>query len=211
MATLKHRLISSLAIRRGPLIIRLWERMDVDHLADWPRYEFPYEPFNLCILGENSQRERDEYFRKRNSDKSRIYLAVDHLDCLVIGLLILVDIDWSSGTVGNMGIRIRSDWCNRGIGTSALLMLCDWAFGSGLKRVRLDVAAPNQRAIRCYEKAGFRVVGEFWRDDLSLSQSDIGKLESASVPIKSHSRFNKGVPQLRFFWMEAVPKDSRKG
>lgn len=48
----------------------------------------------------------------------------------------------------------------RGYGTDALNATCDWGFGElRLERIGLDVMASNERAIRSYEKAGFRREG----------------------------------------------------
>ncbi|MEA4999421.1 MAG: GNAT family protein [Candidatus Limiplasma sp.] len=48
----------------------------------------------------------------------------------------------------------------RGIGREAIGILLDYAFGMlGLERVELEVAQENDRAIRCYERAGFRHEG----------------------------------------------------
>jgi RimJ/RimL family protein N-acetyltransferase len=47
-----------------------------------------------------------------------------------------------------------------GLGTQTTRLVVDYAFRSlGLERIHLDVLAFNQRAINCYLKAGFHVVG----------------------------------------------------
>lgn len=57
---------------------------------------------------------------------------------------------------------------NRGLGSEAMRLLCAFGFDSlGLHRIELRVYAYNPRAIRCYEKCGFRVdgllrEGRFW-------------------------------------------------
>ena len=81
-----------------------------------------------------------------------------------------------SGMEGNaeFGISIgeKAYW-NQGYGTEALHAICDFGFGAlRLERIQLQVYAPNQRARRSYEKAGFvhegtqrRALfaeGEFW-------------------------------------------------
>jgi hypothetical protein len=50
MSTLRERLINNFPVTEGSLTIHLMERADVNHLAKWPAYQFPYEPFNLSIL-----------------------------------------------------------------------------------------------------------------------------------------------------------------
>jgi aminoglycoside 6'-N-acetyltransferase len=48
----------------------------------------------------------------------------------------------------------------RGLGTRALRLLTDFLFDvRGHHRVTIDPAAANLRAIRCYEKVGFRPIG----------------------------------------------------
>jgi aminoglycoside 6'-N-acetyltransferase len=69
-------------------------------------------------------------------------------------------------------------WHDRGLGTAAILLvvgfLCD---ERGHHRLTIDPAADNARAIRSYEKAGFRAVGVMrryqhlrgaWRDGLLM-------------------------------------------
>jgi RimJ/RimL family protein N-acetyltransferase len=54
---------------------------------------------------------------------------------------------------------------NQGLGADALRLLLAYGFAElNLHRMQLDVAAPNARAIRCYEKCGLREEGRL-RDD----------------------------------------------
>lgn len=76
----------------------------------------------------------------------------------------------------------------------------------GVTAIRLYVAGPNSRAIRCYEKAGFARTGEFWRDDPGLAPVDVARPESESL--RPHVRTDGEVPQLRFYWMEMRRPDS---
>ena len=63
------------------------------------------------------------------------------------------------------GISIgeKTEW-NRGYGTDALNAICDFGFGAlRLERIELNVFEDNARAIRSYEKAGFRHEGRLRR------------------------------------------------
>ena len=52
----------------------------------------------------------------------------------------------------------RPRW-NRGIGTRAVSLMCDYLFGAlAARTITLDPEAWNTRAIRCYEKCGFRKI-----------------------------------------------------
>lgn len=63
---------------------------------------------------------------------------------------------------GNYGLDMfigePSAW-NRGIGTRAVSLVCDYLFGAlAARTITLDPEAWNTRAIRCYEKCGFRKI-----------------------------------------------------
>jgi RimJ/RimL family protein N-acetyltransferase len=61
----------------------------------------------------------------------------------------------------SFGISIgeKTEW-SKGYGTDALRAICDFGFGQlRLERIELDVLAPNRRAQRSYEKAGFLTEG----------------------------------------------------
>ena len=62
---------------------------------------------------------------------------------------------------GQVGIVIGDrDAQGKGYGAEALRLLLDYGFATlGLHRVGLDVYSNNERAIRCYEKVGFRREG----------------------------------------------------
>ncbi len=53
----------------------------------------------------------------------------------------------------------KSNW-NQGIGTEATCLLLDYAFNIiNLNNIMLEVVEFNKRAIKCYEKCGFRYIG----------------------------------------------------
>ena len=78
----------------------------------------------------------------------------------------------------NLGIVLNREIWGRGYGTEALLLVLRYSFKElNLHRVQLDVLAENSRAIRCYQKAGFREEGRRrqvyfrdakWRDDILM-------------------------------------------
>ena len=64
---------------------------------------------------------------------------------------------WSAGIDIFIG---EPDARDRGLGTEALRTLLQYLFETkGLKRVTIDPEPSNRRAVRAYEKAGFRVDG----------------------------------------------------
>jgi RimJ/RimL family protein N-acetyltransferase len=78
----------------------------------------------------------------------------------LIGFIGLADIRWNNGDAWvGIGIGERSEW-GKGYGTDAMRVLLRYAFTElNLHRVSLGVFDYNPRAIRSYEKAGFRHEG----------------------------------------------------
>lgn len=78
----------------------------------------------------------------------------------IIGESVVNEIDWAA-RCGNFRIAIfHSADCGRGIGSWAVRMTRDFAFEElKLHRLELDVFSFNPRAVRAYEKAGFRHEG----------------------------------------------------
>lgn len=108
----------------------------------------------------NELRER-EWFESRYKDDKEIGLAIvlkgqdKH-----IGNIGLHRIDWKNRQA-ELGIMIgeRDEW-DKGYGAEAIGLMLGYGFERlNLHRVYLRVYANNPRAIRCYEKAGFRREG----------------------------------------------------
>lgn len=196
-------MLKSLPICEEVFTIRPWNRKDLEELAEWPGYPFPYEPFNSSLSEMNSE-EKEQHFHSREENPNRITLVVDHATQKAIGYLSLVQIDWVNREVGNMGFRIHPSWCNKGIGTLVIRKVSNWCFKFGLKALRLDVAAANTRAIRCYEKAGFVKIEEFWRNDEGLRNIDVNQPQYSFL--RPHVRLDRDVPQIRFWWMQLVDR-----
>lgn len=60
---------------------------------------------------------------------------------------------------GTIGISVLKEYWGKGIATSLLEKLISWAKEKGIKKINLDVFENNKRAIKLYEKFGFRLEG----------------------------------------------------
>jgi RimJ/RimL family protein N-acetyltransferase len=98
---------------------------------------------------------------ERNRDTQLFAIRTLDLD-VIIGFVQLDDIQWTHG-VGWIAIGIGDpDYRSRGYGYEAMSLLLQFAFNEiNLHRVQLTVFAYNTRAIRLYEKLGFRHEGVF--------------------------------------------------
>lgn len=193
-------MLDSLPVREAGFTIRHWKRSDLDELAMWQSYPFPYEVYNFSFRGFTSE-ELDDLFRLREDKSDMIVLAVDHESHPGMGYISLREIDWVNREVGNHGFRIEPSWCGRGVGTRVMRMVSSWCFDCGLVRLRLDVAASNRRAVRSYEKAGFVKTGEFWREAEDLKGVNLNQPRYEFL--HPHLQRNGDKPQIRFWWMES--------
>jgi aminoglycoside 6'-N-acetyltransferase len=59
----------------------------------------------------------------------------------------------------SLDITLAPAYQDKGLGPEALRAVIDWLIAKGHHRFTIDPAAHNQRAIKAYEKVGFRPVG----------------------------------------------------
>jgi RimJ/RimL family protein N-acetyltransferase len=91
------------------------------------------------------------------ADKQQRAFIIEDEEGRPIGTCGLRGIDSERGT-SFLGIMIgeKGLW-DKGYGTAATTKLVEYAFGElGLREIRLSCHRENRRALRCYEKAGFR-------------------------------------------------------
>ena len=171
---------------------------DLPQIAAWPPYPWPYECFNMMSPSRRTGDERHWWEKIDEPDRCH-YSVVLRRSGEVIGVHALVAIDWETAAVANMGIRIRTDLCERGYGQETLTPLFASVLNAGIRGIRLDVAAPNARAVRCYEKAGMKMVGEFRREHRGEPVDPSNPKWAFAMP---HLREEGGKWMVRFYWME---------
>lgn len=100
-------------------------------------------------------------------DRERVLAICLKEDGRLIGSCGLGQIEWRHGTAV-LGIMVGEKDCwDKGYGEEAVRLMLRFAFLTlGLRKIRLSVFAPNQRAFRCYEKCGFVVEGVLHRQHL---------------------------------------------
>jgi RimJ/RimL family protein N-acetyltransferase len=107
-----------------------------------------------------SMTEEENWWESFVARKSDHIFAIEASDGTYIGNIGLHDIQ-AENRRALLGIIIgeRAYW-GQGYGTDAIRAMLGWAFGYlNLSRISLTVYEYNERAIRCYEKSGFRHEG----------------------------------------------------
>ncbi len=72
------------------------------------------------------------------------------------------------------GITVHDDYQNLGLGTAMTRHMIEIARSKRLKKISLTVVTEKHRAIRVYEKCGFKVEGRLERDHYNYVTGDYG-------------------------------------
>jgi RimJ/RimL family protein N-acetyltransferase len=103
--------------------------------------------------------EEEEWYWRRRQDPESVLWAIETLDGVLAGTTELrLNLDNRRAEIG-ISILDREQW-GKGYGTDAMRLVLEYAFGElELNRVELTTDVANARAIRSYEKCGFRREG----------------------------------------------------
>jgi hypothetical protein len=96
----KEILLGELPIRKSPWLIRAWTRDDLDRLAAWSKYPFPYEGFEFRFVSMDAKA-RDKLFVENSRKSDKLPLVVDHGNQSAIGYISLTRINWDEKRIGN--------------------------------------------------------------------------------------------------------------
>jgi RimJ/RimL family protein N-acetyltransferase len=150
-----------MVLRSDRISIRSWTFHDDELLDEWPPYNDPTEP--LWNLPRQVGYGGDQWGQFFEGSAMRRTWAVEDRSGGLIGRISLRDIDTRKAQA-RLGITFGAPYIGRGLGTEALGLFLDHYFTElGFEAMLLDVAAPNQRAVRSYERLGFSHVGSDWR------------------------------------------------
>jgi RimJ/RimL family protein N-acetyltransferase len=176
--------------------IRPMEPSDFADVLAWPPYPFPDANRSMNIpraWNEDCKR----YWWQRIEDADRaVFVAACNDTGKVVALHAFVGIDWAAGLVDTMGVRVRPDLCACGYGKETLRPLLQTVLDAGMRTIRLDVAAMNERAIRCYRACGMRITGETW------FPAGFDPQQTEWAPFAGHFKRENGQWLERFYWME---------
>jgi len=139
--------------------LRPWRHFDTITQDSWPPFSDPTQVFWHIPRRMTAADLSWSY----DYDPSRYVWAVEtHIGTLV-GRISLRDVD-KRKSESRLGISFGSPYVSQGLGSEALAVFLSYYFGPlGFRRILLDVAGPNRRAVQCYERLGFHYTGSDWR------------------------------------------------
>jgi len=194
-----------LEIAVGRVKLRRFIRTDLEHRCTWPTYEEPV--FGHLNLRLDTPRQRDAWFQREWTARQPFWFAVEDENGRLIGSITLRDVSrWRRTT--RLGIHLHPNRLDRGYGTEALRLLIDYYFTALRYRLlKLDVAAYNKRAIRCYEKLGFKLMFEFWRPNMT---GILWLKDRRFEHLKQYVRRRRGIEQIRHLEMHLDARTYRR-
>lgn len=134
------------------------EESDIKKILEWMN-----DPEITELLGTRlpiSQSEQKQWYEHTINDKSKKKMIIENVGGEPIGQISLMNIDQRNQSV-EIGITIgdKSYW-GQGMGYDAMFTLLGFVFHEWrFHRVYLHVASFNERAIKLYEKLGFKKDG----------------------------------------------------
>ena len=107
-----------------------------------------------------AEKETDWYEGEARSETNIPFTVYERSAAVPIGTVALMDVDYRNRRA-EFGIGIgEPNYRDRGYGTETTRLMLDYAFNIvGLHSLVLGVFASNRRAIRTYEKVGFKEIG----------------------------------------------------
>jgi RimJ/RimL family protein N-acetyltransferase len=136
-------------------------REDVDAFAAWAQHVDPlFRHYNVPVL---SAGDADDLwaFLSGNPAVRRPYAG--SAGGRMIATLIVRNMDIATAS-GELGIMVDPAFLGRGLGRRILAAFVEVLACEGFRRLHLEVAGYNGRAIAAYRASGFAVCDEYWSD-----------------------------------------------
>lgn len=162
--------------RGNKIALRKLKREDVDKMLFWGKHEDPvFFHYNFPNL---SQQERDLWYRIKVKDCRRKCFAIEDMERNIIGYISLRNIKFFKRE-SELGIVFDPSRLNKGYGTDGLNTFLELYFNTlKMKSLTLKVAKFNKRALRCYEKCGFKVSKEVLNE---FEEQDMGSMTMKEI------------------------------
>lgn len=144
-----------MTLERGTTRLRPWRDGDVPFLMRL-RNDIPLQAQLLARARGSDEAQVRGWLQDRTLPPARLFLVIaDATTDATLGFVQVSDLD-PLDRRGELGIGLASEAQGSGHGGRALSLLLEHLRATrGLRKMSLRVRSDNERAIRCYERAGF--------------------------------------------------------
>ena len=141
--------------------LRSAEKEDLKTFVRW--FNDPHVRQHLTMFRPLSMAQEERWFENLLQQENEVFFVIDietENHWTPLGTVGLHPIDWKNrSAVFGICLGTPDDW-GKGYGTDAVRTMLKYCLEElNLNRVELNVFKDNERAIRCYEKSGFRQEG----------------------------------------------------
>ncbi|CCQ92853.1 conserved hypothetical protein [[Clostridium] ultunense Esp] len=146
--------ITGKRIRISPLKLE-----DAFFMKNWGTHENPLlSDYNLPSLSDEEIR---KWYNYKTGEKNRKYYSVFNEGNRFIGYMGIKKIRRIFRDA-LLGIVFDPNYVNQGYGTEAITAFLEYYFNEmKMKKLYLEVVQFNKRALRCYEKSGFKIIDRY--------------------------------------------------
>jgi len=132
---------------------------DVYNFKNWGIHENPLlADYNLSHLSDG---ELEEWYYYKTNRPNQIYFSVFNEENRMIGYFGIKNIRKILKDA-ILGIVFDPNYVNQGYGTETIMTFLDYYFNVlKMRKLYLEVTKYNRRALRCYQKNGFKIVAEY--------------------------------------------------
>jgi len=141
--------------------LRFWCEEDIEKLMQL-RNDIKLQSQLLSrVKGSNVERTR-QWLQQRSLGPGNILLIIaDNNNNVPLGYIQFIDID-PIDQVAKLGICLSPEAQGKGIGPEVLLLAFNYLHNfSDVRKIILEVREDNERAIKCYERIGFKRCGKY--------------------------------------------------
>ncbi len=136
-------------------------REDVDAFASWADHVDPlFRHYNVPLL---SGADADDLWHYLSGSPASRRPYAGFAGDRMVATLIVRNMDPATAA-GELGIMVDPAFLGRGLGRRILTAFVEVLVREGFRRLHLEVAGYNGRAIAAYRASGFAVCDEYWAD-----------------------------------------------
>lgn len=158
-------------IRGDRVKLNLLKLEDALFMKNWGVHETPLlKDYNFPYLDDYDV---IEWYDSKKSGRNKIYFAIYNEEERFIGYLGIKRIR-RIRKEATLGIVFDPNYVNKGYGTDTIKVFLNYFFYTmNMKKLFLEVASFNKRAVRCYEKCGFiksrKYLGKFYNQSIDMN------------------------------------------
>ncbi|NBI06554.1 GNAT family N-acetyltransferase [Senegalia massiliensis] len=179
---------------------------DVYQMNNWGRHgSLLFKDYNFPNMND---KQIFDWYKFKVKNKNKKSYSIKLTSGKLIGYLTIREIK-RFRKISTLGLVLDPNYMNNGYGTESLIIFLNYYFQNlKMKKMILQVAKFNKRAIRCYEKCGFRLLTEYY-DCMDIQDIDLYR-ELPKEQVTDNFKVRNGIKYMGFYKMEIAYKEYKK-